>query len=412
MIISIKYTVRLINFCLKGEIIKDLIKKNILFGILFISLSAPAVFFMMGLPMILQVKGFDASIIGLFQLVGFSSVITFLLAPMIDKIVFLKNHYKKWILILGMIYIILLFGISFLSLEDNIYIVFTAILLTVLVATFIDIPLNALLIKVFTKEQRSSAGGYKISAYFVGALLGNGIFLLLYNHLGWSTTFIIISLLVGFSLIALLFIQEGDEKIQEEKVSFKTIVAFFKQPNIGIWIFVLSFYFVFISAIWIFMKPYLISKGISANDVAIYVGIYGTTVGIIGGVIATFIGKKFSRKDTLITFALFNALSILILIIIEHYHLGFIFFMIATTFIAFAVSFSAAILFTIMMDYSRSSSRAMDYAIQSSLFSFTKIISAVIAGMLVSSFGFSGMFLFEFVGILFFIFIIYRFYTK
>lgn len=389
----------------------QLTKKNILFSVLFTAVLTPMIFFVMGLPMILQIKGFDASLIGIFQLAGLPMIFKFLMSPPIDKIVFEKKHYKKWTFYIGIVYILLLTIISFLSLENSIYPIFIAILITAFISTFMDIPLNALAIKTFKKEERISAGSYKISAYSLASLLGGGVFLLVFNHLGWNLTFILMACFILFSLFALYFIEENDEIINAEKISSKNIITFFKQKDIGIWIFILSFYFVSISALWVFMKPYLISKDITADDVAIYVGIYGSFVAILGGALSNYIGKKFSKKNLLIIFMFFNIFSTSLLIFIEYYNLTFYFLIICVTFIALAIALSSAIIFSMIMDYSREESRAIDYSIQSSIFSFTRIISAVIAGIIVSNFGFGKMFVFELICLILVIFIIYKKYT-
>ncbi|MCG3696193.1 MFS transporter [Aliarcobacter butzleri] len=388
----------------------QLTKKNILFSILFTAILTPMIFFVMGLPMILQIKGFDASLIGIFQLAGLPMIFKFLMSPPIDKIVFEKKHYKKWTFYIGILYILLLIIISFLSLENSIYTVFIAILITAFISTFMDIPLNALAIKTFTKEQSLSAGSYKISAYSMASLLGGGIFLLVFNHLGWNLTFILMALLVLFSLIALYFIEENDEIIYVEKISSKNIITFFKQKDIGIWIFILSFYFVSISALWVFMKPYLIHKGVKPDDVAIWVGIYGSFIAILGGALSNYIGKKFSKKSLLIIFMFFNIFSTSLLIFIEQYNLTFYYLIISVTFIALAIALSSAIIFSMIMDYSRKESRAIDYSVQSSIFSFTRIISAVIAGIIVSNFGFDKMFIFELFCLVLVTFVIYKKY--
>jgi len=388
----------------------QLTKKNILFSILFTAILTPMIFFVMGLPMILQIKGFDASLIGIFQLAGLPMIFKFLMSPPIDKIVFEKKHYKKWTFYIGILYILLLTIISFLSLENSIYPVFIAILITAFISTFMDIPLNALAIKIFTKEQSLSAGSYKISAYSMASLLGGGIFLLVFNHLGWNLTFILMALLVLFSLFALYFIEENDEIIYVEKISSKNIITFFKQKDIGIWIFILSFYFVSISALWVFMKPYLIHKGVKPDDVAIWVGIYGSFIAILGGALSNYIGKKFSKKSLLIIFMFFNIFSTSLLIFIEQYNLTFYYLIISVTFIALAIALSSAIIFSMIMDYSRKESRAIDYSVQSSIFSFTRIISAVIAGIIVSNFGFDKMFIFELFCLVLVTFVIYKKY--
>lgn len=388
----------------------QLTKKNILFSILFTAILTPMIFFVMGLPMILQIKGFDASLIGIFQLAGLPMIFKFLMSPPIDKIVFEKKHYKKWTFYIGILYILLLTIISFLSLENSIYSVFIAILITAFISTFMDIPLNALAIKTFTKEQSLSAGSYKISAYSMASLLGGGIFLLVFNHLGWNLTFILMALLVLFSLVALYFIEENDEIIYVERISSKNIITFFKQKDIGIWIFILSFYFVSISALWVFMKPYLIHKGVKPDDVAIWVGIYGSFIAILGGALSNYIGKKFSKKNLLIIFMFFNIFSTSLLIFIEQYNLTFYYLIISVTFIALAIALSSAIIFSMIMDYSRKESRAIDYSVQSSIFSFTRIISAVIAGIIVSNFGFDKMFIFELFCLVLVTFVIYKKY--
>lgn len=388
----------------------QLTKKNILFSILFTAILTPMIFFVMGLPMILQIKGFDASLIGIFQLAGLPMIFKFLMSPPIDKIVFEKKHYKKWTFYIGILYILLLTIISFLSLENSIYPVFIAILITAFISTFMDIPLNALAIKTFTKEQSLSAGSYKISAYSMASLLGGGIFLLVFNHLGWNLTFILMALLVLFSLVALYFIEENDEIIYLERISSKNIITFFKQKDIGIWIFILSFYFVSISALWVFMKPYLIHKGVKPDDIAIWVGIYGSFIAILGGALSNYIGKKFSKKNLLIIFMFFNIFSTSLLIFIEQYNLTFYYLIISVTFIALAIALSSAIIFSMIMDYSRKESRAIDYSVQSSIFSFTRIISAVIAGIIVSNFGFDKMFIFELFCLVLVTFVIYKKY--
>ena len=390
--------------------INQTLKYNLLFAILFTSMLTPMIFFVMGLPMILQMKGFDASFIGMFQLAGLPMVLKFLFSAPIDKIVFKKHHYKKWTLYSGVFYIGLLVAISFLSLEQDFYLVFISILFTAFISTFMDIPINALAIKVFKKEERIGAGSFKISAYSLAAMLGGGVFLLFYNHLGWQSTFLIMAALVFLSLFSLYFIFESEEIIENKKIKFKDILGFFKQDNIGIWIFILSFYFASISALWVFMKPYLISKGVKPDDVAIYVGIYGSFVAVFGGMLSSIVSKSFSKRTLLLVFMCFNIVSAMVLVAIELYTLNFNFLLISVTFTALSIALSSAIVFSMIMDYSRSSSRAIDYSIQSSIFAFFRMISAVIAGILVSLQGFKNMFIFEAIVMVFVIFVIYRFY--
>lgn len=386
---------------------KNLLLTNLYFALLYTSFSVAPIFFMLGMPMILQIKGFEASTIGLFQLVGLPMVLKLFFSPPVDKFRFEKNHYKKWILPVGLIYFLLLFYSSFLSIKENIIYLFVIVFIISLVATFIDIPLNALSIKVFKKDERIIAGGFKISAYFISLILGSGILLISYNELGWQKTLQIMAFMVLISLFALVFIKEENSTNLNNTATFKDIISYIKEVDKG-WLIVLLTYFVFISAIWIFLKPFLIKKGINANDVAFYVGIYGGIIGILSGLVMKFF-QKFDKKILLLAFALLNFCSILALILLQN-NINKVTILFLITFISISFSFSSSLIFSMMMDYARLSTKAIDYAIQSSIFSSTRILSAVISGALVSNFGFTDMFTFELFGMAFVIFLVWKFY--
>ena len=387
-----------------------LFKTNVMFGVLYLSFATPYVFFVGGIPAVMQVEGFDASFIGLFQLVGLPAVIKFLLSPVIDRFRFQKQHYKKWIAFVGMAYVATLYGLSTLSLSEHFYTVFMIILFATLLYTFIDIPLNALSIKVFSADDRVAASGYKTSAYFLSGVLGSGILLIVYNHLGWHCTFCLAAAWVFLSLSLLFFIEENDAPVKGQSVSFYTILTFFRRPNMGIWLFILTFYFTFILSVWMFIKPYLIMKGLSTDEVAFYVGIYGSSVGFIGGMLASHLGKYLSKRQSLIYFALCMMVSILILIFLETYSFTILGVLAAITFISVSMAFSTTVVFSLIMDYSRQASIGVDYAVQSSLTSIVRILFTIGAGFLISNFGYGTLFCLGLLGTGAVAYVIYRFY--
>lgn len=388
---------------------QSLIFRNLLFVIFYICFSIPIVFFMVGMPMILQMKGYGASTIGMFQAIGLPMVLKLFFSPPVDKFRFKKNHYKKWIFPVGILYFILLIFTSFLSVSQNISYLFLAIFLTTFVAVFIDIPLNALSIKIFSEKERIIASGYKMSAYFISLVLGGGVFLIAYNHLGWKYTILLMAILVLLASLLLFFIKENNSSHVEKIVTFKDIFSYFKLIDKK-WLFVLSTYFIFASAVWTFIKPFLITKGINPDDIAFYVGIYGGIVGAISGLFMIFF-HKFSKKTLLVWFGGLNFLAILSLLLVQNSINTFsiLFFI---TLLSIGISFSSSLIYCMIMDYARDETKAIDYAIQSSIFSFTRIISAILAGLIVSSFGFLNMFMFELVGLGFVVLLIWKFYKE
>lgn len=392
---------------------RNLLVLNLLFMILFVANIAPIIFFMLSLPMILQTLGFESSMIGFFQLIGLPIVLKFLFSPFIDRFGFIKNHYKNWIFIFGFIYALLLTIIGFFDLKTQFFELFILIGAASFISTLFDIPINSLAIKVFRSNETKMAGAYKITAYFIAGLLGGGIFLLFYNHFGWQNTMFAMVILVIFSIFSSLFIKESKES-KETKIAqlhVKEILGFFRQKNIKIWLFILAFYFSFISSIWTYMKPYLIIKELAANEVAFLVGIYGGVIGVVAGVVASKINYLLSTRQILLMFSVLNLTSILTLILGEIFGFNYFFILFSVSLASSCVSFSSSIVFALMMDYSRSRLKASDYGLQSSIMSFFRIIFALIAGILVSNFGYLSMFITYFLGICLVIFCIWKFYT-
>ena len=81
-----------------------------------------------------------------------------------------------------------------------------------------------------------------MTAVFCSMLLGSGVSLLIYSRLGWSFCVYFLAALVLLSLSALFFIDENTETASSERLNLKEILSFFKQENIGIWLFILCFY--------------------------------------------------------------------------------------------------------------------------------------------------------------------------
>ncbi len=390
-----------------------LFQKNLLFASLYIACSSPMIFFAMGLPMVLFMQGFDAKIIGLSQLAMIPSVVKFLYSAPIDKFRFSSSHYKKWVAIAGLLYAFSLLVIGRFELKDSVELIFAFIFISNILQSFFDIAINALSIKIFLPHERLSAGGYKISSLFIAGIFGGGLFLLFYNHFGWANTLSLLALMLVLSLSVLLFLVENDEFVANQKVNFKEMLSFFKQSGIKIWVFILCFYFAFISAIFTFLKPYLLTQGMQADKVALYVGIYGGLIGAVASLGLEKIAKKLSKKSMLLAFQTLSIVSIFALFLVEFLDLKhFAYFFIIISLVSISIAFSSGVIFSIVMDYSRKNLRATDYAVQSSIFSITRILSAVVAGFLVKHFSYANMFLFESLASMVVLWVIFSFYKK
>jgi len=391
---------------------QKLFVKNILIFYLYLSFATPKAFLLIGLPMILYIEGFSPFAIGLFSLTSIPYITAFLFSPIIDGFVFEKNHYKKWIGIFAFIYLGLIFFLSYYSLKEDYFLIFFLILFIVFISTFLDTSLNALATKIFTKEEQSSAGGFKSSAYFTSSIIGNGFILLLYNSYGWDFAILSIISLNIPSFFILYYIKEQKSKVEKQTIPFKQISNFFKQKQIFQWIMILATYFMFLFPLWIFLKPYLLSKGLEPDTVAILAGLLGSSIAAIGSLGFSFFSKNIDKKLLLFRFSVFNFLVVGFFIILEVFTLSLFFIVLCVIFIALSMGLSNSILFALIMHNCRKEYKAIDYSVQLSIDATGRIFAGMIAGMLIEMFTYKGLFLICFLGIIMVLFLVYRYLHK
>lgn len=369
-----------------------LTKQNLLFFVIFTAANTPVMFFMLGFGAIMQMNGFSADNIGVFQTALLAIILSLLVAPFIDKFGLKTNHYKNWTIVLGVLCSLSIFLLAFVSLNDK-KILFLVSFCILLISGLLDTAVNALAIKIYDRKESKTVGAYKMAAVFCSMLLGSGVSLLIYSRLRWSFCVYFLAALVLLSLSALFFIDENTETVSPERLNLKEILSFFKQENIGIWLFILCFYVGIIAAAWAFLKPFLIFKGINADKVAFYVGIYGSVIGALASFAAIKINNIFSKRTILIIFGSLNFAAILMLYFMVDADINDFLLIASVSLCVISMSFSTSVIFALMMEFSRKNLRGSDYALQSALRLIFRTVSVVICGILITNFGYGFAFL-------------------
>ena len=369
-----------------------LTKQNLLFFVIFTAANTPVMFFMLGFGAIMQMNGFSADNIGVFQTALLAIILSLLVAPFIDKFGLKTNHYKNWTIALGVLCSLSIFLLAFVSLNDK-KILFLVSFCILLISGLLDTAVNALAIKIYDRKESKTVGAYKMTSVFCSMLLGSGVSLLIYSRLGWSFCVYFLAALVLLPLSALFFIDENTETVSPERLNLKEILSFFKQENIGIWLFILCFYVGIIAAAWAFLKPFLIFKGINADKVAFYVGIYGSVLVALASFAAIKINNIFSKRTILIIFGSLNSAAILMLYFMVGADINDFLLIASVSLCVISMSFSTSVIFALMMEFSRKNLRGSDYALQNALRLIFRTVSVVICGILITNFGYGFAFL-------------------
>ncbi|NMG55053.1 MFS transporter [Aromatoleum aromaticum] len=364
--------------------------RHVLFGWINFALTAPAIYLWLGLPLVMRQQGWSGAEIGLFQLAGLPAVFKLFLALPIERWRAGRRPYRRWAWLTGGGYLLALLSLAALGADAHKGILFALILLAALCATWADIPVNALAIKLFPAEERPRAGGVRSAATFAGAIVGGGAMLLLQQALGWAVPFLLLGacLLVALGLLGCIE-EDGSVSGSHRSTPLAVWLGFFRQAGAGIWTVVLLGYFPFVAAAWVYLKPLLLDRGFPASEVAWIAGVGGGALGALASFGAGLVPRVLILRVLPLS-AGANALALALLAAAAGYGTpaGLV---AAAAFLAVAMGVASALAFALMMEFARDGWRAADYGLQASLFTLGRIAVAPPAGLLLDRLGYPGM---------------------
>lgn len=367
---------------------------HLVFGFLNLALTAPAIYLMLGLPLYMREHGWTGTEIGLFQLAGLPALFKVLLAMPVERFRPARRGYARWAQLGCGIYLLALLALAQFGEGAGKGGLFVLILLCALLASWIDIPVNALAMKVFPPSQRSRAGGIRSAALFLATITGGGAMLLLQQTMGWPAPFLAMGALLAASLPLLWSLDEPPDGTPGEPAGWWSgLAGYFRQPGAQVWSMLLLAYFPFVATAWIYLKPMLLDHGFASAQVAWISGIGGGVLGAVSSLAAAWWGRRVSLPRALPLCALVNVLVLATLTGVIWLAAGPLWLVAVSGLLAFALGATSALTFGLMMAFARTHSLAADYGVQASLFTLGRMIVPPLAGMLLDRYDYHGMLL-------------------
>lgn len=365
------------------------------FGWLNFVVAVPSLYLLLGLPLAMREHGWSGTDIGLFQLAGLPALFKFALAWPVQRWRVGGGHFRGWAMLLCLALAILLWLTGQRALLDNPLQLFALALLAGILATWADIPVNALAIKLLPAEQQMRAGSVRAAALFLGAIVGAGVMLLVQGRWGWQAPFLLMGAGLLLAVVALASVREGEETSAPQVASIEGArgPGFFRQPGAWLWTSLLLGGFPFIGAAWLYLKPLLLDQGMAVNQVAAIAGIGG---GVVGALASLLCGRWWPRLgvDRAIALSLGAALLALCgLTLAVWLQTGPAGLLLAALLLAVAMGAMSTLVFGLMMGFTRQHKQASDYGLQASLFVSSRLVVPIAAGVLLDRFGHLGMLL-------------------
>ena len=154
-----------------------------------LALTVPLIYKLIGLPLMMREHDWSGTQIGLMQMTGVPTLGKLLLATPVDCWQLGWDSYCNWGMLLAVGYIGAL-PLGAHDLTDTPFALLFVLAMSVsLFGTWVDMPVNALTIRILPQTQHMQAGAIRSTATCLGAIVGGGLMLILYNHMGWASPF-------------------------------------------------------------------------------------------------------------------------------------------------------------------------------------------------------------------------------
>ena len=368
---------------------------QLLFGWLNLVLAVPSIYLMFGMPLVMRQYGWSGTEIGLFQLAGLPAVFKFLLAVPVQRVRLGRGHLVHWMLLLSALLLVLYWLIGRQNLIEQRLPLFAMTFAISIIATWMDIPLNALAVQWLPRSQQLRAGSIRSAALFLGAIIGGGAMLLIQARQGWQAPFLIMGAGLLIGVLPLLALRRKAQPVETEQAAPTGFVAdwmsFFNQPAARQWTWLLLTAFPFIGAAWLYLKPLLLDQGLPMQEVAWIVGIAGGITGVIFSLIGGRLIGVLGTARAILVYLLAALLALLLLTVSVWLKLGTNWLIASALCLAASMGAVSALMFGLTLFFSRRQRTASDYGLQSSLFVITRLAAPVAAGLLLDRLGQAGM---------------------
>ncbi|ADZ89407.1 MFS transporter [Marinomonas mediterranea] len=362
-------------------------------------LTAMTIYLFLGMPLAMRQHGWSGAEIGMFQLAGLPVLLKFFMGAPIERFAFKQANYFKWSLLLSVGVAIGLFLLSRADIEHVSFSqVFFATILTSVFATWLDIPVNALAIRLLDEKEQLRNGVLRSSVAALASIVGGGIMIFVYSDYGWQAPIYVFMFALILSLILLFLLEKQEKNVgstsvysMKKKGGLSLLKGYFHQPDKRWWHLILVFYFPFIGCAWLFLKPTLLDFGVSLDDIA-----WLATLGGIVAAIASFsyavVLKRLPGRGLLLSASVFNIIALYIMLSLtmavpERWQL-----ITAVVVLAIALGLSSGVIMGIMMTQCRQQHEAFDYSLQSSLFALSRMLVPALAGVLLDKLGYQGLY--------------------
>ncbi|WP_273822826.1 MFS transporter [Pseudomonas asplenii] len=267
-----------------------------------------------GLPPLLRAQGLELGRMGWLFLLLLPFGMTFLWAPWVDRWRWpWCEHRVGWILAMQAVAIIAVVSIG-LGQQWSAVALLALGLLVAFAAATMDLALDALVTETTPAHSRALAGAMKVGALSIGAMTGGGVFVMLFERLGWQAIFLAVAGLLALTTLPILGWRPavGQRHAAEPSASLFRALA---QPMMRRRLLLLSVVSSVLISLFSLNRVMLIDLGVPLETVGSVVGLLSPLCGLFAAVLAPWTLRRLGLRTSLAVFCVLGLLAVMLLLL-------------------------------------------------------------------------------------------------
>ena len=256
-----------------------------------------------GLPPLMRARGIDLASIGWAFLMLIPFGLTFLWAPVVDAFRPIRSAPRiGWIVPMQGVIVGALLIVAQGEAFPPAVLLGLGILVAFAAATM-DVALDALSTASVPGEHRTTAGGLKVAALALGAILGGGVFVATAGQLGWTATFQICAAVSALATLPILINRGWDRAGERPRNQRPDVLAMVRQPIMRRRMGLLTLATCSMVALAFFNRIMLVDLGVQVETIGWIVGTGAPLCGLLASLLAIPIVRGRGSAVGIIVFA-------------------------------------------------------------------------------------------------------------
>jgi len=289
-----------------------------LIGSLYTTQTLALMFFVGAFVAILRRQGASLDQIGMVYMLGMVWPFKFLWAPLVDACSPARSHghYRSWLLLIQGSMVAVLAVMGQYDPAHHFTVIYLLCLLIAFLSATQDIATDALVCRLLPANAKTNArglaNGLQIAGNLLGTLLGAGVVLMGWNHLGWRGSMGALAAATAITWGQLWALSEPAWPVKAAPIArhFQRMLAFWKMPGRGYWLAILCLYPIGSSIAYALIIPMLVDAAWDMHRIGLVLNVAGSAAGVLSAIAFGYLLRNMHRRTALVSAAMLQLAAI------------------------------------------------------------------------------------------------------